>query len=325
MGSGPVDIKLFIKDEPHKQEKLDTRRYRLISNISFEDQVIDRCLFLPLIQMELSDVLATASKAGWAPIPEGFKAAMMYFPIEDLCRAIDKKAWDWTFPGWVVTAFVISIMMQVKNPTWPYFCAVVNRLREVMGPRAVFRLPNGRRLRQKFWGLMKSGFFLTLVMNSRAQAIQHELALLRINVKSILRLWACGDDKLIYWTLTVEEFEQYMKELDKTGCLVKHAFNRREFCGFHITGTEDHPIVNPLYPDKHKYSLAHVDEKIESDMLLSLSLIYALSSDRWIDQYSKLCPIPPGVVQRTWAWGLTPLNIGFRIPEEFTFAFGAFN
>lgn len=57
-------VKLFIKTEPHKRDKLDTGRYRLISNVSVVDQLIERLLNAPLNRCEIDNWQDIPSKPG---------------------------------------------------------------------------------------------------------------------------------------------------------------------------------------------------------------------------------------------------------------------
>lgn len=306
--SAAADIKLFIKDEPHKIQKLREGRQRLISCLALEDQVLDRILFCGWQKSEIADPFNCASKAGWSPIPLGYKQFLDCFSSDSDSLAIDKTAWDWTMPGWVVFCYMAVKMQQVRNPTLEYAVMVYNRLREVVGPGAVFREPNGRRLQQVHWGLMKSGWFLTLSMNSMAQAAQHELSLLRIGVSVRMPVWAMGDDSLIRWNFEAN-VDRYLEELKKTGCIVKHHKWQREFCGFYIGGDVINPVVKPLYGDKHRFVLAYLDEKVRDDLELSYTLLYALSNERWISDLSKNFKYPLSSMQKAWAKGLMDLNL----------------
>lgn len=60
----PEDIKVFIKQEPHKAAKLQQGRYRLIAAMSLEDQMVDRLLFYDWTR-EMDDYLNVNSKVGW--------------------------------------------------------------------------------------------------------------------------------------------------------------------------------------------------------------------------------------------------------------------
>lgn len=316
-GDPPADIKMFVKDEPHKQGKIAAGRHRLISCLAFEDQMVDRILFYAWQRSEVDDYSACASKAGWAPIPGGYAEMLASFPEEEKSLAIDKTAWDWTMPEWVVVVYFMVKLAQVGRPGLNYARTAWNRMRQVVGPDAYVRLPSGRRWRQSFWGMMKSGWFLTLSMNSMAQAAQHELACLRMKIPRAPLLWAMGDDSLINWTLGLDVVCEYIEHLGKTGCLIKHFKFCREFCGFRVYGTEKEPVVDPLYPGKHRFSLAYVSPKVEDETTLSYTLIYALAKNYWCVDYEHHFKVPRTSMQKAWAKGLIELRLDFAIPKEF--------
>jgi hypothetical protein len=307
---GADDIKLFIKDEPHKKTKLASQRERIISCLSLEDQVVDRILFWPWVDAEIRNVARVTSKSGWAPLPDGYKALALTFPA-DQSIAIDKTAWDWTMPAWVVVHYMAVKFLQCMDLDDHYQVLCWNRMLQVVGPGAVFRFPDGERRRQRVVGLMKSGWLLTLSMNSMAQWAQHALASFRVGMTQVPYMWAMGDDNLVRWNPSEEELEAYLSELRQTGCIVKHALRNREFAGFEV---ENCDVVRPLYKDKHIFALKHLDPRVERETILSYGLIYALSDDPWLDEYLLELGLYPEQM-RLWATGQTKLT--FVIPDEF--------
>lgn len=304
------EIKLFVKDEPHKVSKLEEHRERLISCLSLEDQMVDRCLFYPWVASEVACVDSVTAKAGWSPLPDGFKAVWTTFP-EKSSLAVDKTAWDWTMPGWVVLAYLAIKLRQTRGCTRDYQWMCLLRMMMVVGPGAVFRLPTGRRLRQRFWGLMKSGWFLTLSCNSMAQLCQHLLAWGRLRLRwELPYLWAMGDDMLVRWTLPRWLVKVYLHNLSMTGCIVKHGIFDRQFAGFRFSGE----LVTPLYKEKHQYALRHLKPAVEESTVLAYSLLYALSGDDWLVKYHDKLGVDE-VTLRSWALGLT--RFCFVVPRQF--------
>nr|UGO57471.1 MAG: hypothetical protein 1 [Riboviria sp.] len=304
------DIKVFIKDEPHKITKLTTNRYRLISCLSLEDQMVDRILFYPWVKAEVVAVDAVTAKAGWSPLPDGYKALEYQFP-EEQALAVDKTAWDWTMPSWVVKAYFAIKMRQVREASREYQWICLRRIMDVVGPNAIFRLPSGERLQQQLWGLMKSGWYLTLSLNSMAQLCQHILAWERLNLPYELPLvWAMGDDIIARWRGPQWLLPIYQHNLAMTGCIVKHVIIDRQFAGFRFgDGT-----VTPLYKGKHQFTLRHLDPKNEVETILSYATLYALSADDWLRPYYSKCGATKANL-RDWAMGLMPLS--FDVPVEF--------
>lgn len=303
-----------MKDEPHKLTKLATDRYRLISCLAVEDQIIDRMLFSQWFEGEIANLDRVTSKTGWGPLPGGYLAIQQVFP-ESESIAVDKTAWDWTLPDWVVLVYLVLKITQTGGLTETFVRIVLARFAEVVGPLAVLRTPEGRRFRQLFWGFMKSGWLLTLSLNSVGQISQHLLAWLRLRRDDPPPLvWAMGDDKLMRWLCSLEELEAYVRELSQTGCLVKHALRRREFAGFLFEGNR----VEPLYAGKHKYIVAMSKEEELPQLLVSYACLYALSGPSWFDelkeevaQYVSLSTV------KLWAMGLVEMRLLKSLPVQF--------
>lgn len=264
----------------------------------------------PFVDSEIKNVEKVVAKSGWAPLPDGYKALIANFP-EERAIAVDKTAWDWTMPAWVVAHYFHVKMLQTRNCTRMYQWRVFNRMRQVVGPDMIVRFPTGHRLRQTYWGQMKSGWFLTLSMNSMAQWAQHWLSWNRIgNPGPIPLCWAMGDDMLLDWPYSADSLKKYEKALARTGCILKHTLRSREFAGFRFEGNK----VIPLYDQKHRFAIRHLDPANELSVVLSYALLYALSGN---EHYAELAE-PFGVskpVLYSWATGLAKFS--FEIPEQF--------
>lgn len=247
---------------------------------------------------------------------------MAEFP-KDSSLAVDKTQWDWTMPGWVIRAYVEKKLAQMTVETGDPFVSVYKwivwqRLAEVLGPNSRFRMSNGLEWIQEVWGLMKSGWILTLSLNSDAQHSQHCVAWMRFCNETGRELgtppmcWAMGDDILMKADLTDEEVEQFKFWLESTGCLVKKIERNREFCGFTFHSNDR---VEPLYPDKHQFILRSLEGKVEQETLLSYELLYAMSSQIWLDSVSHRKNFALGPMARLWAKGLVQLEILDCVPE----------
>lgn len=301
------DIKLFVKLEPHKSSKLIAGRYRIIFCPSLVDQVVDRYLFSRYHLLELRQVGTIPTKVGWNPLAGGFRALVRSFERGD-AWAVDKTAWDWTYPPWLVFFLCSELIARaVAPPDW-WISAVFNRYLSILGPGSVLHLPSGRRLRQTFFGFMKSGWFRTLSDNSLAQFCQHVLAWTRLGVPHPLPyVWIMGDDLLMRVVCGSQELmDEYGRKLAATGCLVKLLENKREFAGFSFPSDEE---VIPLYQDKHRFMLSHVNPDNEQQVLLSFVLLYALTPNAWIDFYSFRMKFPLSRRFRAWALGLVKLDL----------------
>lgn len=255
--------------------------------------------------------MRVVQKSGWSPFPGGYQRLMAEFPSNESV-AVDKSLWDWTMPSWVIFAYVCLKQDQMVDPEDDYYWrAVWARLYVSFGPGALIREPNGVAWRQTYWGLMKSGSFLTLSLNSDAQQSQHLLAWGRFAPdEEPPYLWAMGDDMLVRTSLDAEQLEGYTRALEGTGCLVKKIEYSREFCGFLFVSDDD---VRPLYPGKHRHILAHVEDRNLEDTVLSYELLYAMSPERWFDP-AGMVDRPLLSLARLWARGLVKLEAVREVP-----------
>lgn len=269
--------------------------------------MVDRCLFYPWFDTEIKHHFQCTSKGGWSPIPQGYQRLMEEFP-ERGSVAVDKSLWDWTMPAWVVDRYVAAKMRQCVNPTPEYKWTCWRRLYQVLGPGAKFQMSTGVCWQQEGWGLMKSGFLLTLSMNGAAQYFQHALAWRRMGRGSLPpKIWTMGDDTLT--TFDPKLIPVYHDQLRQTGCLVKMVEVAREFAGFRYEGNVATAIVTPLYEDKHKFILSYVSESEEKQTLFSFSLLYALARPGWQQIAMARGGVEVGPVQRMWAKGQIKLDL----------------
>lgn len=281
------DSKPFIKDEPHKTSKALLGRWRVITSFSLEDKIIDGMLFGPWLEDEIRHPYRTVQKAGWAIVPEGYRRLMAEMPEESQCYASDKTAWDWVCPAWVVDYYLdCKLSHHCHSPD--HRAAIRARFAYLYGTGFVVRFPDGRRFRQGFYGMMKSGSVLTLSLNSLAQAAMHWLACLRAG-EPLGRVWALGDDFLAYVRKGFPRAK--IDELvSKMGAIVKFSVPRREFGGMLIRGD----CLEPLWQQKHKYIIAHLDPFDIEDYLKDLLIWYSRSRAPWFRALTQRYGISEG-------------------------------
>lgn len=255
--------------------------------------------------------MRVTQKSGWSPFPAGYQRLLVSFPKNESI-AVDKSYWDWTMPSWVIYAYVCLKYNQMVDPEDDrYWRTVWARLYNVFGPGARIREPSGIDWQQTYWGVMKSGSFLTLSLNSAAQESQHFLAWNRAFPEhEIPYMWAMGDDMLVRASLDEDELKLYEHALETTGCKVKKIEYSREFCGFEFV---DDQTVKPLYPEKHKFILAHLDPAVKQETILSYELLYALDS-LWFKP-SHHIEMPLGPLASMWAKGLVDLKVLRKVPD----------
>lgn len=255
------DIKVFIKQEPHKLSKLESGMYRLISAVSLVDTFIDRILFAWIVRAQLDTVGRTPCLVGWSPVRAGWRTLTDRFRGRPV-NCLDKAAWDWTVHGYMVDMWYMFLEQLPVNPPKWWLDMVKIRFR-LLFEDAWFRFEDGTRVKQATKGVMKSGCYLTILLNSLSQSLLHYVANSRCGQPMATKQPYCiGDD-------TVQEalpwLEQYVGHLDDLGITVKGAKVQHwvEFAGFCFDGK----TCYPSYWQKHLFSMAyaeHLGEMLES-------------------------------------------------------------
>lgn len=259
------NIKVFVKQEAHKCKKLEEGRYRLISAVSLIDNIIDRILFGWLGRAVLKNVLMTPCLVGWSPIRGGWRFMERRFRgKKTLC--LDKSAWDWTVPGWLVDAWrEVVVGLAHNHPYW--WRLMVKKRFYLLFESPTFQFSDGTVVRQAVKGIMKSGCYLTIILNSLGQSILHYLVARRLSMDPFdNQPFVVGDD-------TVQEdfdSDEYVRHFEEMGISVKQAKNSYvEFAGFAFAnGT-----CYPAYWQKHLFNMAH--SPVLPQLLESYQVLYS--------------------------------------------------
>lgn len=262
-------IKLFIKQEPHKLAKIAEGRLRLISAVSVVDTMIDRMLFQGIFQAIKSRPLATPIAIGWNPMGTGASFLKMHFPNRTFDT--DKKHWDWTFPFWLLADCYSILMATASWPEWRKKIAIKRFY--CLFRAAVFQFPDGTRVEQKLPGIMKSGCYLTLLLNSLGQWFLHELAERELGIKVPC---ACFGDDVTQESCIYDD--QFVNIYQRMGFRVEsESHDCVDFCGFKIFSMSR---FLPSYKDKHIFMLKHLtlDPVVATQTLQSYQYLY------WFDK-----------------------------------------
>lgn len=259
-------INVFVKQEPHKRQKIIDGRFRLISAVSLIDTMVDRILFGWLGRVCLDTVGMTPSLIGWTVMNGGWRdLTLLYHKKPVLC--LDKSTWDWTVPSWLVDLwrdFIVSLA--VGSPDW--WVRLVDLRFKALFEEPVFQFSDGTQIKQRVRGIMKSGCFLTIILNTVGQSLVHYLACHRLGwdlYRGQPRI--VGDDTV---QEAVLDLQLYVRAIESLGFKVKGAKVRSwiEFCGFAFANN----TCWPAYWRKHLFSLKHAPFLL--DTLLSYQLIY---------------------------------------------------
>lgn len=299
-------IKVFVKQEPHKRSKLEEGRYRLISAVSAVDCFVDRMLFCKFTDIIMENKTSTPCWAGWNPYKGGYRQLWERFVGEET-MSVDKSAWDWTCPGWLLyLCLKILLSMMHKAPEWKR-TLVINRF-ICLFERPRFKFSDGYIIYQPDWGIMKSGCYLTLLLNSMCQSLLHYICNIKCGRNPLENSPICyGDDTLQRVFAFVVMYMEMMRRMGIRPKLSKPE-DGLEFVGFKITSNS----VVPEYEQKHVFALMHVDQSVVRDTLKSYQLLYA-HNPRMLnmiqDNILSICPdefVDEAVLKR-WADGTLPL------------------
>nr|QJI53813.1 MAG: hypothetical protein 2 [Solemoviridae sp.] len=231
--------------------------------------MVDRMLFQNIFDQFRKKPLVTPVAVGWNPLGSG--AIYMHRLLGGPTFDTDKKHWDWTFPHWLLFDTYVTLVGLAGWPAWRRKLAYMRF--EMLFERAVFSFPDGSLVAQRGKGIMKSGCYLTLLLNSLGQWFLHELCQLRLGVD--IPMVCFGDDV----TQKSTEFDQYFVEFyESLGFKLeasRHEFI--EFCGFKIFSMNR---FVPAYKDKHVFMLKHLTEDpvVATQTLQSYQYIY------WFDK-----------------------------------------
>lgn len=262
-------LKVFVKQEPHKNSKLEVGRVRLIAAVSLVDTMVDRILFGELLRtaMKPRNMLTTPCVVGWTPLRGGWRYLQSKYPEGSI--SIDRTAWDWTVQLWLVEAWKEFLFdIHVGAPNW--WQNMVSARLKCLFEEAVFRFSDGVAVKQKYPGIMKSGCLLTLYLNSVSQTILHILTSNRLGLDPYHNVPLCAGDDTIQ--LDFAEVEEYSATLN-CFCITKEVVKTcgfSEFIGFLF----NHSGFVPAYWEKHLFNLRHIDVTVQREALQSYQILW---------------------------------------------------
>lgn len=289
------NIKVFIKQEPHKVSKLLEERYRIISGVSIIDSLIDRMLFMDFCHSVIDNVLTHPMMIGWAPLKDGVEAFhyMMggHYP-EYVC--LDKSAWDWTMPYWLLK-HLYEIIVQMHSYVPSYWKLLVFSRFKALYVKPKWQFKDGSIIEQKVPGIQKSGCYLTIVLNSMAQLYLHVVVSNRMQLSLNDPFLCLGDDTI--QVLERSKIDEYVHHLETMGFKVKVTISSdAQFCGFIIKRSSFHPE----YRDKHAFVLKHLtlDKENALSALQSYQVIYCCDEEvlRFLREIAVRRSLPKAIV-----------------------------
>lgn len=274
----PDPIKLFIKCEPHKQAKIESNRFRLISSVSLEDALIDRILLYPIMKKAVSTFQKTLLLFGYSPLKGGHRWFSRHWDASTNKLMVDKTAFDWTVHPYMIEMLKdVLISLNVNASDW--WINALNIRFKALFEQPEFIFSDGTRVIQPVPGIMKSGCYITILGNSIIQLYLKLLAHLRSNTP-LTPVMVIGDD-----TIEEDSPETYCQAFYSLGVLPK--FKRSflmEFAGFAYP-----PPCSfaPEYKNKHSFTLLYLDKDPEIAIPTLISYQYLYMYDKEMLEYIR--------------------------------------
>lgn len=242
-------IRLFVKQEPHKQSKLDEGRYRLIMSVSLIDQLVARVLFQRQNKSEIALWSAIPSKPGFGLSTEDQTLKFMEVLAgtvgsspQEICdnwRSLlvptDCSGFDWSVAEWM-----LADDMEVRNRLTIDCNELTRHLRSVWLQcisNSVLCLSDGTIIAQEYPGVQKSGSYNTSSSNSRIRV----MAAYHCGASWAI---AMGDDALEAPDTDLDKYKKLGFKVEVSGEL--------EFCS-HIFKSPD--LAIPVNANKMLYRL----------------------------------------------------------------------
>jgi len=280
-------FRIFIKQEPHKPEKVAEGRWRLIFACGLMLNILGQMLFTEQRTVEMDNWGRIPSAYGFSLFRGGWKYMKDIMDSKKLTLSCDKSSWDLFSPGWpyeLKLRFRENMCLNMDE-RWRTMARLYYRLAY---SDSRFVTSSGDLFEQEVDGIMKSGLPTTIDDNSTAQWFLHCLASIRSG-RAPGRLFSVGDDT-IQNPRGVDD--RYLAELVKAGCKLKEVSDNidQEFVGM-VFAREG---LRPAYREKHFASIvATKREDLPQTLESYLALYVHLPS--YYDLYDKLaraCSIP---------------------------------
>lgn len=270
-------LRVFVKQEPHKIQKVLDNRWRLIMASPLCVQVAWHMMFDHLNDKEIQQSYYIPSQQGAVLVKGGWKQYREQWLQAGTVCGLDKSAWDWTAPIWAIE-LDLELRCRLgrgrRLVEWEQFA---KHLYDSMFKDTYIMLSNGQLFKQIVPGIVKSGCVSTISINSHCQVFLHIQYSLSLGISIFPLPKCCGDD-----TLQAETHIFNLDVYERFGVIVKSVARSLEFMGHEIT--EDGPM--PMYILKHLKKLQYVDENYLAEYLDSMARMYCHS--RYFDFWSTV-------------------------------------
>jgi hypothetical protein len=276
---------VFVKNEPHKVEKIKAGRLRIISSVSLVDQLVEKTLYKAQNQAEIDRWEEYPSKPGLGLNDEG---------LESLWKGVhswgpgpkwesDFVAWDWGVQEWEML-FEADVRAELADMVGTTYHRILrNRMR--CEANTVFMTSDGKLYAQLQAGKRCSGSQNTGAGNSKMRVARGYMC-------GAVHIMAMGDDSVEMGPATLEE--KYRGMGFNLKMMRQTEGDGFEFCSMHIYKRGDMIVGEPVNWARTFYRL----------LWASGDYAARLQQFQYEMRHSPHLPTCLGILQRV-RWGLS--------------------
>lgn len=282
-GEWDMQLRVFIKQEPHKIAKAELNRWRLIVAAPLAVQVAWHMVFDYQNDIEIRKVMSIPSQQGFVLIGGGWKQLVSQWRQLGLDAGQDMSGWDWTFSWWALKLELEFRFRQCDRGPRMLWYEKAKMLYEGMFCNVRWVLSDGTIWRQVKPGLMKSGCVNTISANSHGQIIYHLAASVLDGFNPFPLPRCVGDDQLKKRTQRISD-----ETARRLGIIVKPLEEGLMFVGHDFAGQA--PV--PVYWKKHLVCILKQQEDYLEETFDSYLRLYVHSDmyDFWRNLALVHCP-----------------------------------
>lgn len=158
-------VRVFVKNEPHKIEKIREGRVRLIMSVSLTDKVIEMLISKHLCKLEIQNWRTIPSKPGI-----GFSDEDNAYVFNDIVDSglemysSDVSGWDWGVKEWQILDEAESLIKLASNPSSDWMHLL--KMKAHLEAESVYQFSDGVMVAPLFKGIVNSGKLRTSRGNS---------------------------------------------------------------------------------------------------------------------------------------------------------------
>jgi len=293
--------RIFVKREPHKKEKIEAKRWRLIWGVSWLDQVIDSVLFDASLDAEIDNHERIPSKPGWSWVNGGMdKMAREIYRGRKEIAETDKTSWDFTVPKWIYDWDLERRQRLCLDwGTDARFEFLFQKRYELLSMGSIV-FSDGTVYQQMEPGIVRSGSKLTISLNSASQVMLKISAALDITGEFDWQrdmIFTMGDDTLERLGFDKEAYKGWLVE---RGFIIKRCevdhLEGAEFCSHRFRDKNGFWAYEPANWNKHVFRLKYPEDKkkdVLAETLSSLRIEYFFCDKEYALLTEKLIQIAP--------------------------------